>query len=44
MAAQKKVVVRQFKGGLAWGYLPVSGFLEEGRVTLMEVDGRAKTT
>jgi len=43
MAAQKKVVVRQFKGGLAWGYLPVSGFYKEGHVTLMEVDGRAKT-
>src|SRR5580700_9200958 len=43
MAAQKKVVVRQFKGGLAWGYLPAAGFLEDGRVTLMEVDGRAKS-
>lgn len=43
MAAQKKVVVRQFKGGLAWGYLPANGFLEEGYVTLMQVDGRAKT-
>ena len=43
MAAQKKVVVRQFKSGLAWGYLPAGGFLEDGRVTLMQVDGRAKT-
>jgi len=42
MAAQKKVVIRQFKGGLAWGYLPASGFLEAGRVILMQVDGRAK--
>jgi hypothetical protein len=43
MATQKKVVIRQFKGGLAWGYLPANGFLEEDRVTLMNVDGRAKT-
>src|ERR1700730_14405444 len=42
MAAQKKVVVRQFKSGLAWGYLPASGFLEQGCVNLMQVDGRAK--
>jgi hypothetical protein len=43
MAVQKKVIVRQFKGGLAWGYLSASGFVSDGRVTLMEVDGRAKT-
>jgi hypothetical protein len=43
MAVRKKVVVRRFKDGLAWGYLPATGFLEGGRVTLMEVDGRAKT-
>jgi len=42
MAAQKKVVVRQFKGGLSWGYLPASGFFDDGQVTLMQVDGRAK--
>jgi hypothetical protein len=42
MAAQKKVVVRQFKGGLSRGYLPTAGFLDAGRVTLMQVDGRAK--
>src|ERR1700723_342392 len=42
MAAQKKVVVRQFNGGVAWGYLPAAGFLENGSITLMEVDGRAK--
>jgi len=43
MAAQKKVVVRQFQGGLVWGYLPASGFVEEGYVALMQVDGRART-
>jgi hypothetical protein len=43
LAAQKKVVVRLFKGGLAWGYLSAAGFCEDTRVTLMEVDGRAKT-
>lgn len=42
MAAQKKVVIRQFEGGLAWGYLPSNGFFENGHVTLMEVNGRAK--
>jgi len=42
MTARKKVVVRRFKGELAWGYLPSTGFLEEGHITLMETDGRAK--
>src|SRR5471032_1705620 len=42
MATQKKVVVRQFKSGLAWGYLPTTGFLEDEHITLMEVDGRSK--
>jgi uncharacterized protein DUF6982 len=42
MAAQKKVVIRQFKGGLSWGYLPAAGFLDDNQVALMEVDGRAK--
>jgi len=43
MAAQKKVVIRQFQGSLAWGYLPSAGFLEAGLVTLMLVDGRTRT-
>src|ERR1700761_5517830 len=43
MAAQKKVIVRLFKGGLAWGYLPAAGFYDDAQLTLMEVDGRAKT-
>jgi hypothetical protein len=42
MAAQKKVVVRQFKGGLSWGYLPPAGFLDTDRITLMQVDGRVQ--
>lgn len=41
-SAQKKVVVRQTGGRLAWGYLPQSGFVREGRVELIEVDARAK--
>lgn len=41
-AAQKKVIVRQFEGGLAWGYLPQAGFAQGGVVALMEVDGRAR--
>ena len=41
-SVQKKVVVRSLGGALAWGYLPSNGFVREGRVELMEVDGRAK--
>lgn len=41
-SAQKKVVVRQTGGRLAWGYLPQSGFVRDGRVELIEVDARAK--
>jgi hypothetical protein len=41
-AGQKKVVVRQTGGVLAWGYLPTEGFVVEGRVELIEVDARAK--
>ncbi len=42
MAAQKKVVVRLSGGGLAWGYLPQSGFVRDGKVELIETDARAK--
>ncbi|MES2393391.1 MAG: hypothetical protein V4555_17240 [Acidobacteriota bacterium] len=42
-AAHKKVVVRRFEGGLSWGYLPAMGLLSSGQVTLLEVDGRAKS-
>ncbi|QMV17460.1 hypothetical protein GOB94_01090 [Granulicella sp. 5B5] len=41
-AAQKKVVIRQVGGRLAWGYLPQSGFVHGGQVELIEVDARAK--
>jgi hypothetical protein len=41
-AGQKKVVVRQTGGVLAWGYLPTEGFVVDGRVELIEVDARAK--
>ena len=45
--AQKKVVVRETGGRVAWGYLPASGFLrwEEGGgwVDLMGLDGRVMT-
>jgi hypothetical protein len=39
-AAQKKVILRVSGGGLAWGYLPQDGFLRDGMVDLMGVDGR----
>ncbi|HSY37215.1 MAG TPA: hypothetical protein VK814_15790 [Acidobacteriaceae bacterium] len=38
--AQKKVVLRSFSNELAWGYLPQSGFLRDGQITLMQPDGR----
>ena len=38
--AQKKVVLRSFSNELAWGYLPQSGFLRDGQITLMATDGR----
>ena len=41
-SAQKKVVVRQTGGRLAWGYLPQGGFVRDGQVGLIEVDARAK--
>jgi hypothetical protein len=39
-SAQKKVIVRQFEGSLAWGYLPQAGLLTGSEVHLMEPDGR----
>jgi hypothetical protein len=38
--AQKKVILRSFTNELAWGYLPQSGFLRDGQITLMATDGR----
>jgi hypothetical protein len=38
-SAHKKVVVRTFAGGLAWGYLPQGGLLGENGLDLMGVDG-----
>jgi hypothetical protein len=37
--AQKKVVLRSLSNELAWGYLPQGGFLHDGQITLMQVDG-----
>ena len=42
-AAQKKVVVRTFAGGIAWGYLPQGGFVHSDGIDLMAVDGRIST-
>jgi hypothetical protein len=39
-ATQKKVILRVSEGGLAWGYLPHEGFLHDGMVELMGVDGK----
>lgn len=42
-SGQKKVIVRQFDGGLAWGYLPQVDFVHSSDVSLMEVDGKLKS-
>jgi hypothetical protein len=42
-AGQKKVVVRRFEGGVAWGYLPQEGLRVGDGVELMGVDGRIKS-
>jgi hypothetical protein len=41
--AQKKVVIRRSGGALAWGYLPSSGFVVDGKVELIEADAKTKT-
>ena len=38
--AQKKVILRTFSNEPAWGYLPQGGFLHDGEINLMAVDGR----
>jgi hypothetical protein len=40
-SAQKKVVVRRFVGGVAWGYLPQEGLRLGDAVQLMAVDGKS---
>jgi hypothetical protein len=40
MGAQKKVIVRRFAGGVAWGYLPAEDFVHSGMAQLMSTDGR----
>jgi hypothetical protein len=37
---QKKVIIRRFGGALTWGYLPQDGFLRDGLVEIIGVDGR----
>lgn len=41
--SQKKVIVRCHDGKVAWGYLPQSEFLRDGRVALMGADGRVNS-
>ncbi len=38
--AQKKAILRSYVDDLAWGYLPQAGFLHQGQVQFMTVDGR----
>ena len=39
-SSHKKVIVRRFSGDLLSGYLPASGFLHEGCLDLLGLDGR----
>ncbi len=39
-AAHKKVIVRRFVGDVLPGYLPVSGFVRQGSLGLLDLDGR----
>ena len=41
-SSRKKVVVRRFSPGLFWGYLPSSGFVEDGHLHLLDLGGRVQ--
>ncbi len=41
-SSRKKVVVRRFSPGLLWGYLPVSGMVQEGQLHLLDLGGRVQ--
>lgn len=41
-SSRKKVVVRRFSPGLLWGYLPASGFVQEGQLHLLDLGGRVQ--
>jgi hypothetical protein len=38
--ARKKVIVRSFGGGVAWGYLAQDGFVEKDGVDLLDSNGK----
>ncbi len=42
-SAHKKVLVRRFLGDVLPGYLPVSGFVRHGSVSLLDLDGRVNS-
>lgn len=42
-SAQKKVVLRQYTGELAWGYLPMAGFVHGQRVDLLDPAGKVNS-
>ena len=39
-SSQKKVIVRRFGGDLRCGYLPTTGFVRDGNVLLLDLEGR----
>ena len=41
-SSRKKVVVRRFSPGLLWGYLPASGFVQDGQLHLLDLGGRVQ--
>lgn len=41
-SSRKKVVVRRFSPGMLWGYLPTSGFVQDGHLHLLDLSGRVQ--
>ncbi len=41
-SSRKKVVVRRFPPGMLWGYLPSSGFVQDGQLHLLDLSGRVQ--
>ena len=41
-SSRKKVVVRRFSPGMLWGYLPSSGFVQDGQLHLLDLSGRVQ--
>lgn len=42
-SSQKKVILRRFLGDVLFGYLPASGFVEQGEIHYLNLQGRIAT-